>query len=191
MSEKEKNQENQEEKAFDKAKKKAKELKGEAKEKAEEIKKEIKEDTEKVKKKAKELKEEAKEKAHEAREKAEKFKEEVKEDMGEFKEEAKKTADEFSEGLKTAGGDNKKILAGILAILLGWAGIHKFILGYQKEGIILLVVSVIGFALSCIGIGVFLVWATGVIGLVEGIIYLTKSDEEFYNTYEAGRRPWF
>ena len=191
MSEEEKNQENQEEKAFDKARKKAKELKEEAKEKAEEIKKEIKEDAEKVKEKAKQLKEEAKEKAHEAREKAEKFKEEVKEDMGEFKEEAKKTADEFSEGLKTAGGDNKKILAGILAIFLGWAGIHKFILGYQKEGIILLVVSVIGFVLSCIGIGVFLVWATGVIGLVEGIIYLTKSDEEFYNTYEAGHRPWF
>ena len=191
MSEEEKNQENQDEKAFDKAKKKAKELKEEAKEKAEEIKKEIKEDTEKVKEKARQLKEEAKEKAHEAREKAEKFKEEVKEDMGDFKEEAKKTADEFSEGLKTAGGDNKKILAGILAIFLGWAGIHKFILGYQKEGIILLVVSVIGFVLSCIGIGVFLVWATGVIGLVEGIIYLTKSDEEFYNTYEVGRRPWF
>jgi TM2 domain-containing membrane protein YozV len=191
MSEEEKNQENQEEKAFDKAKKKAKELKEGAREKAEEIKKEIKEDTEKVKEKAKQLKEEAKEKAQEAREKAEKIKEEVKEDMGEFKEEAKKTADEFSEGLKTAGGDNKKILAGILAIFLGWAGIHKFILGYQKEGIILLVVSIIGFMLSCIGIGVFLVWATGVIGLVEGIIYLTKSDEEFYNTYEVGQRPWF
>ena len=191
MSEEEKNQENQDEKAFDKAKKKAKELKEEAREKAEEIKKEIKEDTEKVKEKARQLKEEAKEKVQEAREKAEKFKDEVKEDMGDFKEEAKKTADEFSEGLKTAGGDNKKILAGILAIFLGWAGIHKFILGYQKEGIILLVVSVIGFVLSCIGIGVFLVWATGVIGLVEGIIYLTKSDEEFYNTYEVGRRPWF
>ncbi|UCE69123.1 MAG: NINE protein [Flavobacteriaceae bacterium] len=191
MSEEEKNQENQKEKAFDKAKKKAKELKEEAKEKAEEIKREIKQDTEKVKEKARQLKEDAKEKAHEAREKAEKFKEEVKEDMGEFSEEAKKTADEFSEGLKTAGGDNKKILAGILAIFLGWAGIHKFILGYQKEGIILLVVSIIGFMFSCVGIGVFLVWATGVIGLVEGIIYLTKSDEEFYNTYEAGHRPWF
>ena len=67
--------------------------------------------------------------------------------MGEFKEEAKKTAEEFSEGLKTAGGDNKTVLAGILAIVLGWAGVHKFILGYQKEGIILLVVSIIGFVL--------------------------------------------
>jgi TM2 domain-containing membrane protein YozV/F0F1-type ATP synthase membrane subunit b/b' len=220
MSEEEKKPDSNEEKAFDKAKKKAKalkdeakekaedirkeiredtekakkkarELKEDAKEKAEEVKKEIKEDTEKIKQKAKELKEEAKEKAHQAKEQAEKIKEEVKEDMDEFKEEAKKTAEEFSEGLKTAGGDNKKILAGILAIFLGWAGVHKFILGYQKEGIILLVVSVIGFVLSCIGIGVFMVWATGVIGLVEGIIYLTKTDEDFYNTYQVGRRPWF
>ena len=138
----------------------------------------------KAKQKARELGEEAKEKAKE-------FKEETQEATNEFKEEAKKTAEEFKEGFQTAGGDNQRILAGILAIFLGWAGIHKFILGYQKEGIILLVVSIIGFVLSCIGIGVFLVWATGLIGLIEGIIYLTKSDEEFYNTYQVGRRPWF
>ena len=123
--------------------------------------------------------------------KAEEAFDKAKEEAKEFSSEAKKTASEFTEGLKSAGGDNKKILAGILAIFVGWAGIHKFILGYQKEGIILLVVSVIGFVLTCIGIGVFLVWATGLIGLIEGIIYLTKSDEEFYNTYQVGRRPWF
>jgi TM2 domain-containing membrane protein YozV len=136
-------------------------------------------------------KQKARELGEEAREKAKEFKEETKEASSEFKEEAKKTAEEFKEGFQTAGGDNQRILAGILAIFLGWAGIHKFILGYQKEGIILLVVSIIGFVLSCIGIGVFLVWATAVIGLIEGIIYLTKSDEEFYNTYQVGRRPWF
>ncbi len=123
--------------------------------------------------------------------KAEEAFDKAKEEAREFGSEAKKTASEFTEGLKSAGGDNKKILAGILAIFVGWAGIHKFILGYQKEGVILLVVSVIGFVLTCIGVGVFLVWATGLIGLIEGIIYLTKSDEEFYNTYQVGRRPWF
>lgn len=136
-------------------------------------------------------KEKAKEMGEEAKEKAKEMGEEAKESAKEFKEEAKKTAEEFSEGLKSAGGENKKILAGILAIFVGWAGIHKFILGYQKEGIILLVVSIIGFVLTCVGIGVFLVWATGLIGLIEGIIYLTKSDEEFYNTYQAGKKPWF
>ncbi|MDA8685707.1 TM2 domain-containing protein [Robiginitalea sp.] len=105
--------------------------------------------------------------------------------------EAQSTASEFVEGLKSAGGDNKKVLAGILAIFVGWAGVHKFILGYQKEGIIMLVASILGFVLSCIGIGVLVVWATGLIGLIEGIIYLTKSDSDFYEIYQKGRRPWF
>ena len=30
-----------------------------------------------------------------------------------------------------------------------------------------------------------------VIGLIEGIMYLTKSDEEFYNTYQVGKKGWF
>jgi TM2 domain-containing membrane protein YozV len=74
--------------------------------------------------------------------------------------------------------ENKKILAGILAILLGGLGIHKFILGYTKEGIIQLI---LGF--FC-GLGF-------VIGLIEGIIYLTKTDEEFYQTYQVGKKTWF
>ncbi|HEX7008995.1 MAG TPA: hypothetical protein VF184_03380 [Phycisphaeraceae bacterium] len=32
---------------------------------------------------------------------------------------------------------------------------------------------------------------TGVIGLIEGIIYLTKSDEDFVNTYITNQRHWF
>jgi len=32
------------------------------------------------------------------------------------------------------------------------------------------------------------VWA---IGLIEGIIYLTKSDAEFYQTYMVGKKEWF
>lgn len=117
---------------------------------------------------------------------------------------AKETAKEFSDGAKEAAGtmkeewnnvtdstDNKKLLAGLLSIFLGSLGIHKFILGYQKEGIILLVATVIGIATSCIVIGGFILMATWVIGVIEGIIYLTKSDEEFYNTYQAGKKPWF
>lgn len=74
--------------------------------------------------------------------------------------------------------ENKKVVAGILAILLGALGIHKFYLGYTKEGIIQLILG-----LMC-GIG-------GVIGLIEGIIYLTKSDEDFYQIYQVGQKPWF
>ena len=117
----------------------------------------------------------------------------AKEAAGDFADEAKKTANEFSEGLNNAigGGENKKILAAVLAIILGAFGVHKFILGYQKEGFILLGITIVGFVLSCVGIGIFVVWATGLIGLIEGIIYLTKSEEEFYNTYQAGQKPWF
>lgn len=109
------------------------------------------------------------------------------EEKKDFKEEAKKTAEEFKEGIQSAGGDNKKILAGILAILLGGFGVHKFILGYNKEGFILLGVTIVLGAITC-GIGASAAW---IIGLIEGIIYLTKSDEEFFNTYQVGKKPWF
>jgi TM2 domain-containing membrane protein YozV len=77
------------------------------------------------------------------------------------------------------GGEEKsKVVAGILAILIGALGIHKFYLGYTKEGIIMIV-------LSCLcGVG-------GIIGLIEGIIYLVKSDEEFEETYVKNQKPWF
>ena len=185
MSEENKDPEDKAEGAFDKAKGKAKKTAKEAKEKAKEFAEEAKESAEEAKEKAKEFAEEAKESAKE-------FAEETKEAAGDFAEGAKKTADEFSEGMKgVTESDNKKILAGILAIILGSLGIHKFILGYQKEGFILLGVTIIGFVLSCVGVGVFMVWITGMIGLIEGIIYLTKSDEDFYNTYQVGKKPWF
>ena len=108
---------------------------------------------------------------------------------------AKESANEFTAGAREAfsggGQENKKVLVGILAIVLGSLGVHKFILGYQKEGFILLGASVIGYITVCFVIGGFILTATAVIGLIEGIIYLTKSDEEFYNTYQVGRKPWF
>lgn len=140
---------------------------------------------------AKGFAEEAKDFAEETKEKAKDFAEETKEKAKDFGQEAKKTANEFKEGLASAGGDNKKVLAGVLAIVFGQLGVHKFILGYQKEGIILLVATVIGYATMCLIFGSFIVMATAIIGLIEGIIYLTKSDEEFYNTYQAGKKPWF
>lgn len=136
----------------------------------------------KVGDKASELADDAKELAGEAKEKAK-----------EFANEAKETATEFTENAKEAfaSNENKKIIAGILGILLGGLGIHKFILGYNKEGGILLGATLVGILLSCVGIGILFVWIPGVIGLIEGIIYLTKSDEEFHNTYQAGKKPWF
>ena len=71
------------------------------------------------------------------------------------------------------------IPGGLLGILLGGFGVHKFYLGYQKEGIIQIVITIC----TC-GVG-------ALVGLIEGIIYLTKSDEEFVATYVNGRKPWF
>lgn len=120
--------------------------------------------------------------------KAEEAFDKAKDTASDFAEEAKETAKEFSEGVKdTLNQDNKKILAGILAIILGGFGIHKFVLGYTKEGIIMLVATVVLGVLTC-GVAGWVVW---IIGLIEGIIYLTKSDEEFYNTYQVGKKPWF
>ena len=78
-----------------------------------------------------------------------------------------------------AMGADKKIAAGLCGILIGGLGVHKFILGYTTEGIIEIVITIV----TC-GLG-------HIIGLIEGIIYLTKSDEEFVRTYIQGRKGWF
>ncbi|MGG6268578.1 TM2 domain-containing protein [Leptolyngbya sp. AN03gr2] len=78
----------------------------------------------------------------------------------------------------TSGDASKKVAAGICGILLGGFGVHKFILGYTTEGIIMLV----AFFPTC--------GLTGILGLVEGIIYLTKSDDEFINTYINNKKGW-
>ena len=78
-------------------------------------------------------------------------------------------------------GADKKLICGILgvsSILWGGFGVHKFVLGYTKEGIIQLILTL------CCGIG-------AIIGLIEGIIYLTKTDEEFVETYIKNKKPWF
>lgn len=81
----------------------------------------------------------------------------------------------------------EKIPAGLLAIFLGSLGIHKFYLGYQKEALIMLLVSVVGGIITCGAVS----GVVGIIGLVEGIMYLTKSDEEFQEMYVNNQKPWF
>lgn len=119
------------------------------------------------------------------------FNDDLHDKANEFSNEARETASDFTQGAKDTfnkgTGENKKVLAGVLAILLGAFGVHKFILGYTKEGIIMLVVTIILGVITC-GIAASLV---GILGLIEGIIYLTKSDEEFYLTYQIGNKPWF
>ena len=82
---------------------------------------------------------------------------------------------------------NKKLAAGLLGIFLGSFCIHKFVLGYNNAGVIMLVVSLAGGVVTCdVSTGVM-----SIIGLIEGIIYLTKSTDEFRETYLDQEKPWF
>lgn len=74
---------------------------------------------------------------------------------------------------------SKRILAGVMGILFGGWGIHKFVLGMPLAGFLQILIT---FA-TC-GLG-------GLIGFIEGIIYLTKSDEQFYYQYMVQKRQWF
>ena len=110
------------------------------------------------------------------------------------------------------GSDKTKVVAGLLGIFLGWAGVHKFYLGIKRPatiqlavgggGLVLaLIVANIFLALGIFGIGVFIglllyavgyiaLMSAGILGLVEGIIYLTKSDEDFQSIYVTGQKQW-
>ena len=83
--------------------------------------------------------------------------------------------------------ESKRILAGVLAILLGSLGLHKFVLGMTLPGIIMLVGGLVLTGVTC-GFGYPIMHT---IGIIEGIIYLSKSDEEFYRIYEVGKKEWF
>ncbi len=106
--------------------------------------------------------------------------------------------------------EKNKIVAGVLAILLGWLGAHKFYLGYTVPGLVYLLVQVCGFAFCSFAIGdlselslmemstiiAFMLYglvSLALMGLafIEGVIYLTRNDEEFEKTYVIGRKNWF
>ena len=84
------------------------------------------------------------------------------------------------------GAHSKKIAAGWTAVGLslvglGWIGTHKFMLGYQSAGLISILLS-----LLCLPMVLF-----NILSLVEGIIYLTRSDEVFYQRYILNEKNWF
>jgi len=75
------------------------------------------------------------------------------------------------------------LAAGLCGILLGSFGVHKFILGYTGAGLVMLLVTL----LTCFVASPLM----HLIGLIEGIVYLTKTDQDFVRTYVDGQRPWF
>lgn len=80
----------------------------------------------------------------------------------------------------------KKLIAGVLAFFLGSLGIHKFYLGYTKQGIIMLLCTFPGVLFFFIP---FLI--ISLIAFIEAVIYLVLSDEEFSRRHENLDHPWF
>ena len=79
----------------------------------------------------------------------------------------------------------------------GW-GIHKFYLGYNGTGVFMLIAWIVpnfceiagGWTFNRASFGIVSGIIT-VIGGIEGIIYFTKSDQEFAQTYIQNRKNWF
>ena len=86
---------------------------------------------------------------------------------------------------------DRKVVAGIMGILFGQFGVHKFIIGNVGAGVAMLAITLVSWVLSLVIIGIFGVAAMSIIGLIEGIIYLTKSDEEFIVRYGINHKGWF
>lgn len=80
--------------------------------------------------------------------------------------------------------EKNKTTAGLLAILLGAFGVHKFYLGDTTAGAITLSIS-LGAGLVTCGAATFMM---SIIGIVERIIYLSKLDSEFQQIYVLGRK---
>lgn len=86
-----------------------------------------------------------------------------------------------------ATGEKDRVTAGLLAIFLGWLGIHKFYLGYKTQGLIMILVALLGGTVTCGAAAAVM----SIIGIIEGITYLTKSNEEFAQTYIYNQKLWF
>lgn len=84
-------------------------------------------------------------------------------------------------------GEKDHVAAGLLALFLGWLGVHKFYLGYNTSGFIMLGTSILGGILTLSVAS----WAIWVIAIVEGIFYLSKSQSEFEQMYVINKREWF
>lgn len=88
------------------------------------------------------------------------------------------------ESVEVNRNSKNKITAGILAVLFGAWGAHKFYLGYFKTGIIMALTTII---LLPAGI----VFLTALIGACEGVHYLMMDRERFYLQYVAHKKYWF
>jgi TM2 domain-containing membrane protein YozV len=83
--------------------------------------------------------------------------------------------------------NTNRLAAGLAGILLGGFGIHKFVLGMPKAGVIMLLLTVVGGFITCGTVSA----VVGVIGLIEGVLYLTRNDPDFSQLYMVQKKQWF
>lgn len=97
---------------------------------------------------------------------------------------------EVNSNVGCVSGNKDRLTAGLLAIFFGGWGLHKFYLGYTTSGLIYLLTNTVGFFITWIMLGIPN-WILYTIAFVEGIIYLTKSNEEFQIIYVKNKKEWF
>lgn len=95
----------------------------------------------------------------------------------------------------------KKLTAGLCGVLSGGFAFHKFVLGYSGTALLQMLISATLFwAAVTIGMrqgysfnDTFFVASlvAGAIGTIEGVIYLTKPEAAFFETYLHGQKHWF
>ncbi len=87
--------------------------------------------------------------------------------------------------LPSGVGEKNKWLAAVLAIFLGSFGVHKFYLGRNTAGLIMLLCFILGFVIVVPSVVVM------IISTIEGVIYIARSEQSFHDLYVAGDRAWF
>lgn len=83
-------------------------------------------------------------------------------------------------------GEKNRMVAGLLALFLGSLGVHKFYLGRTRAGLVMLAAWALGWMLFFVP--TLVVWA---ISTVEAVIYMTRSDAQFHETYQLQGKDWF
>ena len=84
-----------------------------------------------------------------------------------------------------APGQPNRLVAALFALFLGTIGIHKFYIGENKAGLIMLLVAIFGLIL------VVPTLIMAVIAFVEAINYFMTPDDEWHQRYVEGNRAWF
>ena len=80
-----------------------------------------------------------------------------------------------------------RIVAGLLALCFGAFGVHKFYLGYTRQGLFMLVGSILSLKLFwglLFGLFVF-------VGVLEAVSCFVRDDRQFEAMHADLSRPWF